>query len=96
MTSYGGVDTLDEPITATIVRLSKASFPSSVLADLARAQGRDLLSIYNKLVQVLYPIRKGTGREVLRYAAVCWYRECSETHRPFPGTGISGDRSSYV
>ncbi|ETW83166.1 hypothetical protein HETIRDRAFT_417152 [Heterobasidion irregulare TC 32-1] len=28
--------------------------------------GRDLLSIYNKLVQVLYPVRKGTGREVLR------------------------------
>jgi hypothetical protein len=45
-TRYGGVDTLDEPITATI--------------------GRDLLSIYNKLVQVLYPIRKGTSREVLR------------------------------
>ncbi|THH12292.1 hypothetical protein EW146_g7754 [Bondarzewia mesenterica] len=28
--------------------------------------GRDLLSIYNKLVQVLYPVRKGGGREVLR------------------------------
>ncbi|KAI0317065.1 hypothetical protein OF83DRAFT_1244292 [Amylostereum chailletii] len=28
--------------------------------------GRDLLSIYNKLVQVLYPLRKGTGREVLK------------------------------
>jgi len=28
--------------------------------------GRDLLSIYNKLIQVLYPIRKGAGREVLR------------------------------
>ncbi|KAH9178256.1 Yip1-domain-containing protein [Lactarius sanguifluus] len=45
-TRSGGVDTLDEPVTATM--------------------GRDLLSIYNKLVQVLYPIRKGTGREVLR------------------------------
>ncbi|KAI0303806.1 Yip1-domain-containing protein [Multifurca ochricompacta] len=45
-TRYGGIDTLDEPITATI--------------------GRDLLSIYNKLVQVLYPIRKGSSREVLR------------------------------
>ncbi|KAJ3479530.1 hypothetical protein NLI96_g8999 [Meripilus lineatus] len=28
--------------------------------------GRDLLSIYTKLVQVLYPIRKGADREVLR------------------------------
>ncbi|KAI0044929.1 Yip1-domain-containing protein [Auriscalpium vulgare] len=45
-TRFGGVDTLDEPITATI--------------------GRDLLSIFNKLVQVLYPIRKGAGREVLK------------------------------
>ena len=27
MNSYGGVDTLDEPITATIVRLPKASIP---------------------------------------------------------------------
>ncbi|KAI0250251.1 hypothetical protein BJV78DRAFT_600807 [Lactifluus subvellereus] len=45
-TRYGGIDTLDESITATI--------------------GRDLLSIYNKLVQVLYPMRKGAGREVLR------------------------------
>ncbi|KAI9512060.1 Yip1-domain-containing protein [Russula earlei] len=45
-TRYGGIDTLDEPVTATI--------------------GRDLFSIYNKLVQVLYPIRKGAGREVLR------------------------------
>jgi hypothetical protein len=30
-------------------------------------QARDLLSIYSKLVQVLYPRRKGSGREVLRY-----------------------------
>ncbi|KAI0001485.1 hypothetical protein BJV74DRAFT_765968, partial [Russula compacta] len=45
-TRYGGIDTLDEPVTTTI--------------------GRDLLSIYSKLVQVLYPIRKGAGREVLR------------------------------
>ncbi|KAF8501693.1 Yip1-domain-containing protein [Russula emetica] len=45
-TRYAGVDTLDEPVTATI--------------------GRDLLSIYNKIVQVLYPMRKGAGREVLR------------------------------
>lgn len=30
-------------------------------------QARDLLSIYSKLVQVLYPRRTGSGREVLRY-----------------------------
>ncbi|KAG8693118.1 hypothetical protein FRC09_010723 [Ceratobasidium sp. 395] len=45
-TRYSGVDTLDEPVTATIVR--------------------DLLSIYSKLLQVLYPRRTGAGREVLR------------------------------
>ncbi|KAI0288015.1 hypothetical protein BC826DRAFT_1093181 [Russula brevipes] len=45
---YGGIDTLDEPITAPLY-------------------GRDLVSIYNKLVQVLYPMRKGAGREVLRW-----------------------------
>ncbi|KAG1744101.1 Yip1-domain-containing protein [Suillus paluster] len=44
-TRYSGVDTLDEPVTATIAR--------------------DLLSIYSKLVHVLYP-RKSSGREVLR------------------------------
>ncbi|PPR03073.1 hypothetical protein CVT24_012386 [Panaeolus cyanescens] len=44
-TRYSGVDTLDEPVTTTIVR--------------------DLMSIYAKLVQVLYP-RKSSGREVLR------------------------------
>ncbi|KAI0690161.1 Yip1-domain-containing protein [Cytidiella melzeri] len=43
---YTGIDTLDEPVTATI--------------------GRDLLSIYTKLVQVLYPPRGGGSREVLR------------------------------
>lgn len=64
---------------------------------MTRAQGRDLLSIYNKLVQVLYPIRKGTSREVLRYVAASWHCECSETHHaPFSGIGISGDRSYYV
>ncbi|KAG8719192.1 hypothetical protein FRC08_003419 [Ceratobasidium sp. 394] len=45
-TRYSGVDTLDEPVTATIAR--------------------DLLSIYSKLLQVLYPRRTGAGREVLR------------------------------
>jgi len=45
-TRHTGVDTLDEPITATI--------------------GRDLLSIYTKLIQVLYPPRGGSSREVLR------------------------------
>ncbi|KAL5486111.1 hypothetical protein ACEPAI_7155 [Sanghuangporus weigelae] len=45
-TRYTGVDTLDEPVTATIAR--------------------DLRSIYTKIVQVLYPSRSGTGREVLR------------------------------
>ncbi|KZV59537.1 Yip1-domain-containing protein [Peniophora sp. CONT] len=28
--------------------------------------GRDLISIYNKLIQVLYPLRKGEAREVLK------------------------------
>ncbi|KAA1467631.1 Yip1-domain-containing protein [Dentipellis sp. KUC8613] len=28
--------------------------------------GRDLLSVWNKLIQVLYPLRKGNGREVLK------------------------------
>ncbi|KAG6334413.1 hypothetical protein ID866_4682, partial [Astraeus odoratus] len=44
-TRYSGEDTLDEPITATIMR--------------------DLLSIYTKLAQVLYP-RRANSREVLR------------------------------
>ncbi|OAX38813.1 Yip1-domain-containing protein [Rhizopogon vinicolor AM-OR11-026] len=44
-TRYSGVNTLDEPVTATIAR--------------------DLLSIYSKLIHVLYP-RKSSGREVLR------------------------------
>ncbi|KDQ57317.1 hypothetical protein JAAARDRAFT_178968 [Jaapia argillacea MUCL 33604] len=44
-TRYTGVDTLDEPVTATIAR--------------------DLLSIYSKLVQVLYPPKRG-GSEILR------------------------------
>lgn len=30
---------------------------------------RDLRSIYSKLVQVLYPIRSGSGREVLKFVA---------------------------
>ncbi|KIM67557.1 hypothetical protein SCLCIDRAFT_107860 [Scleroderma citrinum Foug A] len=42
---YTGVDTLDEPITATIMR--------------------DLLSIYVKLAQVLYP-RRANSQEVLK------------------------------
>lgn len=45
-TRYTGVDTLDEPVTATLAR--------------------DLLSIYSKLVQVLYPRRSGEARQVLR------------------------------
>lgn len=44
-TRYTGVDTLDEPITATIMR--------------------DLLSIYVKLAQVLYP-RRANSQEVLK------------------------------
>ncbi|PAV16215.1 Yip1-domain-containing [Pyrrhoderma noxium] len=45
-TRYTGVDTLDEPVSTTILR--------------------DLRSIAVKLVQVLYPRRTGSGREVLR------------------------------
>ncbi|KAI6042595.1 hypothetical protein EDC04DRAFT_2564059 [Pisolithus marmoratus] len=44
-TRYTGVDTLDEPITVTIMR--------------------DLLSIYTKLAQVLYP-RRPNSQEILR------------------------------
>ncbi|KAK7463526.1 hypothetical protein VKT23_006874 [Stygiomarasmius scandens] len=44
-TRYTGVDTLDEPVSKTIMR--------------------DLMSIYAKLVQVVYP-RKSSGREVLK------------------------------
>ena len=35
MTSYGGVDTLDEPITATIVCLLKTYFPLMLWSQLA-------------------------------------------------------------
>ncbi|KAG8828957.1 hypothetical protein FRC17_007276 [Serendipita sp. 399] len=45
-TRYTGIDTLDEPITATI--------------------GRDLLSIYTKLVQVLYPRSANESSPALR------------------------------
>ncbi|KAI0367812.1 Yip1-domain-containing protein [Pilatotrama ljubarskyi] len=45
-TRYTGVDTLDEPVTATIAR--------------------DLLSIYTKLIQVLYPPRSNGNRDLLR------------------------------
>jgi hypothetical protein len=48
-----------------------------------RNQARDAFSIYNKLVQVLYPIRSGQNREVLKYVwitfNICHCR--SQTHR---------------
>lgn len=59
---YSGVDTLDEPVLTTIVS-SCGCFCFRLFTMLLQA--RDLLSIYSKLVQVLYP-RRATGREVLR------------------------------
>jgi protein YIPF6 len=61
---YTGVDTLDEPVMTTIVSLS-SSFRRVDPIDTRMNQGRDLLSIYSKLVQVLYP-RRTQGREVLK------------------------------
>ena len=37
-----------------------------MLTAMHSVQSRDLLSIYSKLIQVLYPRRTGVGREVLR------------------------------
>jgi len=66
---YTGVDTLDEPITTTMVFLPPF-FSRDVALTRRRCfvQARDLLSIYTKLVQVLYPRRKGDARQVLRSA----------------------------
>ena len=58
---YTGQDTLDEPVGTTIVREPLSEQRPSLI----RVQARDALSIYNKLVHVLYP-RKSTGREVLK------------------------------
>jgi hypothetical protein len=58
-------------------------------------QARDLLSIYTKLVQVLYPRRGGAGREVLKYVASnrsSW--SCS--HFAHPETGIYGVPSFFA
>lgn len=64
MYRYTGVDTLDEPVSKTIV--SWLYVWGSLDVDKKDLQARDLLSIYTKLVQVLYPRRSGAGREVLR------------------------------
>lgn len=63
---------------------------------LTRTQGRDLLSIYNKLVQVLYPIRKGAGREVLRSVTARKRHAYSKPNIPPVEIGTFGDRSCYV
>lgn len=63
---------------------------------LTRTQGRDLLSIYNKLVQVLYPIRKGAGREVLRFVTARKRRASSKANMCLLEIGTFGDRSSYA
>ncbi|KAG5342258.1 hypothetical protein C0989_004102 [Termitomyces sp. Mn162] len=63
-TRYSGVDTLDEPVTTTIVCLFRKSTGNCTDTYM---QARDLFSIYAKLVQVLYP-RKTSGREVLRFS----------------------------
>lgn len=77
------MDTLDEPVTATIVSLTNLLLSRR----LTPYQARDLLSIYSKLVHVLYP-RKSSGREVLRSAvpssSVGFIIEIAA------GTGISG------
>ena len=69
--SYTGTDTLDEPIATTIVSYS-TSAPTRVAH--AICQGRDLLSIYTKLIQVLYPPRDSGNRDLLRCGAhaVVW------------------------
>lgn len=84
------MDTLDEPVTTTLVRAARAK--AMIGADLP--QGRDLLSIYNKLVQVLYPRRSGSGREVLKCVlCTCFGLQYANDGL---GTGIFGVHSSYV
>lgn len=65
-------DTLDEPVTKTIVRLVYTVIWGFIDFELIQQKARDLFSIYSKLVQVLYP-RRTSGREVLRLACG---REC--------------------
>jgi hypothetical protein len=55
-------------------------------------QARDAFSIYNKLVQVLYPIRSGQNREVLKYVWITFTICHCCSHRRTE-TGISGARS---
>lgn len=59
---YTGTNTLDEPVSATIVCYIFQRVDGTAAQ---RVQARDLQSIYVKLVQVLYPARQGD--EVLRY-----------------------------
>jgi hypothetical protein len=59
-----GSDTLDEPVMTTIV---SARLRDAQMTVFTSVQARDAFSIYNKLVQVLWPRRSGQGREVLRY-----------------------------
>ncbi|KAH8092646.1 Yip1-domain-containing protein [Cristinia sonorae] len=66
-TRFTGGDTLDEPISTTIVRASLAWLSNTHTKQLNHPRkARDLLSIYTKLIQVLYPPRSGSSREVLR------------------------------
>jgi hypothetical protein len=98
MTSYGGVDTLDEPVTATIVRLPKASFPLMLWSQLASRAHR---------AAICNPFTTSWYRCCILYAKVlvgrysgAWLSvgvaSAVRLITPFPGTGISGDRSSYV
>jgi hypothetical protein len=58
---------------------------------LTQTEGRDLCSIYNKVVQVLYPIRKGAGREVLR-SVIAQCHTCSAANMFPVEIGTFGDR----
>jgi hypothetical protein len=59
------------------------------------AKARDILSIYSKLVQVLYP-RKSSGREVLRLAMNSFFTPPATIHRDKTETGIYGARCCFV
>jgi hypothetical protein len=65
-TRYTGESTLDEPVSKTIVGFASKD-ESCIAKDCFPVQMRDLLSIYSKLLQVLYPPKQGGTNELLRY-----------------------------
>ena len=62
-TRYTGEPTLDEPVSKTIVRYSDPELAEQSWAD---EQMRDLTSIYQKLLQVLYPPKGNGTNQLLR------------------------------